>query len=130
MTTPETTVPGPTVHVAADRAGSLTAPAGSRPVTPTAAAEAAPPAAPAAPAGPVGAGGAVALALALCAPIAAVLVHLVASGAATYVTWIVLVVGLAAWSPVSRRWPRVNRLGPAVALLYLGAGAFLLLSAG
>lgn len=72
----------------------------------------------------------VALAVALAAPLLAVLLHLVASGAAVYVTWIVLVVGLVAWSPVSRRWPRVNRLGPAVAALYLGAGAFLLLSAG
>jgi hypothetical protein len=121
MTMPETTVPGPAAQVAAEWPVSSTDLSGSR---------SAPPTAPAAPAGPVGAGGLVGLALALAAPVAAVLVHLVASGAATYVTWIVLVVGLVAWSPVSRRWPRVNRLGPVVALLYLGAGAFLLLSAG
>lgn len=72
-------------------------------------------------------GAVVGLLLVLAAPLAAALVHLAASGAGTFAAWVVLVVGLVAWSPVSRRWSRLRRLGPVVAVLYLGVGAVFLL---
>lgn len=73
------------------------------------------------------AGAVVGLLLVLAAPLVAAAVHLAATGAATFASWLVLVVGLVAWSPVSRRWSRLRRGGPAVAVLYLGVGAFFLL---
>jgi hypothetical protein len=74
--------------------------------------------------------GAVGVGVVLAAPLVAALVHLTASDAATFASWVVLVVGLVAWSPVSRRWPRVRRLGPGVALAYLAVGASFLLAPG
>lgn len=74
------------------------------------------------------AAGVVGVGLVLAAPLIAVLAHLTASDAATFASWVVLVVGLVAWSPVSRRWPRVRRLGPLVAFAYLAVGALFLLA--
>ncbi|MBC7290639.1 MAG: hypothetical protein H5T83_04780 [Actinotalea sp.] len=73
-------------------------------------------------------GGVVGLVVLLAAAPAAAVLQLAGPGTATFAAWLVLVLGLVAWSPVSRRWPRAARLGPAVAVGYLAVGASFLLA--